>query len=210
MFLAIDQGGQSTRAVLFGPGGVRLGSSSIPVSESRPAPGFVEQDPEELLDSVRFAVRMLLGRCSAQVDPAALQAGLATQRASIVCWDRATGRPLTPVLSWQDTRCEKLLEPFASMAMEIQTRTGLRLSPHYAQALIRPPLRQPSIYSVFSGLISHQADHCDLHGKNSLFCLRRVCRIRKYSSYAGSNGVASDFIFTCLLIGVCAISAKSR
>jgi len=91
----------------------------------------VEQDPEELLESVRSVVEIVLGQHVGDVDSDPLQAGLATQRASIVCWDRETGDALTPVLSWQDTRCEDLLKPFEGMSGEIRARTGLRLSPHY-------------------------------------------------------------------------------
>jgi glycerol kinase len=90
----------------------------------------VEQDPEELLESVRSVVEVVLDQHRGRLD-SDVQAGLATQRASIVCWDTKTGDALTPVLSWQDTRCEELLAPFEGMDEEIQARTGLRLTPHY-------------------------------------------------------------------------------
>ncbi len=137
MVLAIDQGGQSTRAVLYGPTGEKLGSAAVPVSENRPAPGRVEQDPEELVRSVESSVSTLLGRFGSHAGPVGCKAGLATQRAGTICWNRETGEPLTPVLSWQDTRGAEILDrfqassPFPSLDAEIHARTGLRLSPHY-------------------------------------------------------------------------------
>ncbi len=58
--------------------------------------------------------------------------GLSCQRSSFLLWDRHTGIPVTPLVSWQDRRaagwCPQREAAFASLSI----RTGLRLSPHYA------------------------------------------------------------------------------
>lgn len=136
LYLAIDQGGQGSRVLVFnGRGEVRV-EASRPCAVQHPAPQCVEHDPEELLGSVREALRealQALGRRRAAI----AGAGLATQRSSIVCWDRTSGQALSPVLSWQDTRAHEWLAGFAAHAEELHARTGLRLSAHYGASKLR-------------------------------------------------------------------------
>jgi glycerol kinase len=146
-YLTIDQGGHGSRAGLFDGRGQLIGSVSRPVGESRPGPGRVEQDPLEILASVREAVDELL---SARPDTKIASAGLATQRASVICWDRQTGEPLTPVLSWQDRRQEPFNTPHDEAHEEVQRRTGLRISPHYGAGKLRWCLE--NVHAVASAL----------------------------------------------------------
>jgi glycerol kinase len=133
LVLALDQGGQSSRACVFDGRGALLAQASVPVAESRPAPGRVEQDPEELVDSLRTAAEQALREVGSREVSAC---GLATQRASLACWDKGSGRALAPILSWQDTRAADWLARFEPDAREIERRTGLRLSPHYGASKI--------------------------------------------------------------------------
>ncbi|MBK7641545.1 MAG: hypothetical protein IPJ19_00620 [Planctomycetes bacterium] len=130
LVLALDQGGQSSRACVFDARGEIVAQASVPVAESRPAPERVEQDPEELVASLRRAgeeALAALGSRAAEVGAC----GLATQRSSLVAWDRTDGRALSPVLSWQDRRAAQALVRLEPFAREIERRSGLRLSPHY-------------------------------------------------------------------------------
>ncbi|HEX5759220.1 MAG TPA: FGGY family carbohydrate kinase, partial [Thermoanaerobaculia bacterium] len=86
----------------------------------------VEHEPEAVLASVRA----MLAELRRQGAPAAL--GLACQRSTCLVWERATGRPLTPAISWQDRREAGRVRGMAAHAEEVARRTGLRLSPHYA------------------------------------------------------------------------------
>ena len=74
-----------------------------------------------------------LGARAAQI----VSAGLATQRSSIVCWDRVTGQALSPVISWQDRRAHEWLARFAPHAEAIHATTGLMLSAHYGASKLR-------------------------------------------------------------------------
>lgn len=132
--LAIDQGGHASRALLFTADGALLASASAPVTTQRPRPGWVEHDPEALLASIGQAVTDALNAA-----PAAnvVSAGLAIQRSSIVCWDRDSGRALSPVLSWQDCRNADWLAALALDADEVHRRTGLVISPHYGASKLR-------------------------------------------------------------------------
>lgn len=123
--LALDQGGHASRALAFDDRGRVIGQAAETVATRRDG-ARVEQDPEELVASLAAAAGRVtadIGLCHA--------AGLATQRSSIVCWERDTGRALTPVLSWQDRRAADRLPPLEAQEERIGRITGLRLSPHY-------------------------------------------------------------------------------
>src|SRR5262245_37625055 len=98
LFLALDQGGSSTRAHVYDARGQLVAFAQVPVGESRAGDDRIEQDPEELVRSVRRAIKDATKRIGARAD-ALVGAGLATQRASCVAWNRETGAALTPVYS---------------------------------------------------------------------------------------------------------------
>jgi glycerol kinase len=129
--LALDQGGSSTRAIAFDRRGEIVASSSVPVAEQRMGEDRVEQDPEELVLSLRSAALACVEELGPDGAGALACAGLATQRSSVACWDTETGAALSPVLSWQDRRAKTWLDGFADRAGDIRRRTGLLLSPHY-------------------------------------------------------------------------------
>jgi glycerol kinase len=128
--LALDQGGHASRAIVFDATGRNVASGSCDVAEARPADDRVEQDPEELVRSLRRAAKDAfkhLGKREVDV----VAAGLATQRSSVVAWDKVTGAALTPVISWQDRRARDRIAELAEHADLVRAKTGLRLSPHY-------------------------------------------------------------------------------
>jgi glycerol kinase len=134
-YLALDQGGHSSRALLFNAQGELAASQAVAVVTTHPAPDRVEQDPEELVRSLMDAVTNVMAQLPAS--GRVLAAGLATQRSSLACWQRSTGRPLSPVLSWQDRRNAGWLTNLAPRAAEIRALTGLVLSPHYGASKLR-------------------------------------------------------------------------
>lgn len=83
-----------------------------------------ESDPDAYL---RVAERVL-ARAGAR---AGLPLGIASQRSSFLLWDRETGAPVTPVVSWQDRRAADWCRVQSALAETVQARTGLPLSPHY-------------------------------------------------------------------------------
>jgi glycerol kinase len=132
--VAIDQGGHATRAVAYDDRGRRLAAATVPVGTRRSPGGHVEHDGEQLAGSMDQALAALAG----EVDPARWRAvGLAVQRSSIACWDRASGALLSPVISWQDRRQAAWLRQFDARAAEVHRLTGLPLSPHYGASKLR-------------------------------------------------------------------------
>jgi glycerol kinase len=136
LFLAIDQGGHSSRALVFDVYGRLIDHAFKKVTDHRPKEGWVEQDPNEIVGSTETAVSAVLSKIGAEARRV-YAAGLATQRSSLLAWDRETGEALSPILSWQDRRADKWLQSFDKYSNEIQHRTGLRLSAHYGVSKMR-------------------------------------------------------------------------
>jgi glycerol kinase len=135
LYLALDQGGHASRAILFDAYGNAVTQSYAPVATVRPTPDRVEHDPEQICESLRSAIEDASHHLSDAHEVVA--AGLATQRSSIVCWDRVSGAALSPVISWQDRRNAAFVVGLNARAAEIHARTGLVLSPHYGASKLR-------------------------------------------------------------------------
>jgi glycerol kinase len=133
--LAVDQGSSSSRCLALDQALRPLGLASRPVTSAFPRPGWVEHDPAELLASVLGAVAGALGQAGASwADVAAI--GLAAQTETFVVWERASGRPVYPAISWRDGRaagrCDQLRR--AGHEPGIRERTGLPLQPAFTAA----------------------------------------------------------------------------
>ena len=137
LYLALDQGGTSSRAVLFDALGREVAVAHVPITTQRSGDDRVEHDPTELVESLRTAVLEVCASPLAAGRPI-VAAGLATQRSTICCWDRTDGQPLGPALSWQDRRnAAWLKDSLGARAAWVRELTGLPLSPHYGASKLR-------------------------------------------------------------------------
>jgi len=96
----------------------------------------VEHDPKELMDSVFSSIdriQAILGEKYKNI----ANAGLATQRSSIVCWNKVTGEHYSPVISWQDRRTVSEITQFEHLSYRIHQLTGLYINPHYGATKMR-------------------------------------------------------------------------
>jgi len=136
LYLAIDQGTHASRAVVLDGRGNVLASGAQEISLARPQPDWAEQDGEAMVLSIFGAASAALAPLGARRRDVAA-AGLASQRASCICWDRESGRPLSPLFSWQDRRAHQWLRQFEPQAEMIHRKTGLFLSAHYGASKLR-------------------------------------------------------------------------
>ena len=134
-WLALDQGGHASRALVFSASGEVAAQASVAISTHNVPHGHVEHDPDEVVGSLRKAIDDASVQLPARSTIRA--AGLATQRSSMVCWSRRTGRALSPVISWQDRRNASWLERLADKGDRIRKLTGLRATPHYGASKMR-------------------------------------------------------------------------
>ncbi len=139
LFLAIDQGGQSSRVGVFNQQGELLCSYSaacVTQHIQTQTGEHIEQCGEEILAGIRQCLQQVadfLGERVGRIKAA----GFAGQGSSLLCWDKLTGEALTPVLSWQDIRGQGYLNNFPLSNPQVQQLTGLRLSPHYGASKMR-------------------------------------------------------------------------
>jgi len=153
MRIGLDLGSSSAKAIVIDGRGRTVSLERRRVGPRRRADGRVEHDAEEIWRACRAVLRRAIvaaggglgGRDpSARTDRPPIRLGIATQRSTVLFWDAASGRPLTPAYSWQDLRgepqCRRLLArrgraggPSGAPLQEtIVARTGLRLSAHYS------------------------------------------------------------------------------
>ncbi len=133
--LAIDQGTTRTKALIFDRSAHSLAESASEIPLTYPHPGWVEQDPRDLLSSVVENARAVIAATDAQI----VSFGLANQGETVVIWNRRTGQPLYNAISWQDRRtddmCDQLMHSDAGRL--IQERTGLPIDPYFSVTKLR-------------------------------------------------------------------------
>jgi glycerol kinase len=113
--VAIDQGTSATKGVAIALDGVVRARARCDLRQSSPRPGWVEQDPRAILESVRSVLDGLDERERGTV----AAVGVSTQRESALAWDTSTGEPLTALIGWQDRRT-------AAAASRIDTEVAAR------------------------------------------------------------------------------------
>src|SRR5690554_6851068 len=91
--LALDQGTTSSQAIIFDKGAKIVSKAQYEFKQIYPRAGWVEHDPEEILQSQFRAIAAALigGKVEAR-DIAAI--GITNQRETTVMWDRKTGKPV--------------------------------------------------------------------------------------------------------------------
>jgi glycerol kinase len=132
-FLALDQGGHGSRALLVAADGGRLLASFEDRVPIRTDGVRAEQDAAALLESLR----RVAARACAVAGVRVHAAGLATQRSPVLCWRPSRGEALGPVLGWQDRRAADRLPKAPEVVAEIERRTGLVVSAHYGATKLR-------------------------------------------------------------------------
>lgn len=130
MLLGIDEGTTGVKAALFDQ---RL----QPVADARrdkvnrhPEEGWVEQDGEEVVTAVTEAVAELL----AGTDDEVIACGLDHQGESVLAWDSETGKPLSPIVVWQDKRSQEILDELTDREEEVKELSGLPFDPYFSAA----------------------------------------------------------------------------
>lgn len=124
--IALDLGTTSIKAAVMD----RKGSLRHIVTQSAPTiashKGRYESDA---LDYVR-AAEEVLKKCMAQTNSKP-PLGFCSQRSSFLIWDKASGDPVTPLISWQDDRGASCCNHLHAATDTIHKLTGLRLTAYY-------------------------------------------------------------------------------
>jgi len=128
--LAIDQGTSGTTCLVVGVDGEIHGRGHAGVLVRYPRDGWVEQDAEDLWQSVLAAARDAIDSAGGQA-PVAI--GITNQRETAVTFERDSLRPVAPAIVWQCRRSADLCTAHRERGEEesLRRRTGLLLDPYF-------------------------------------------------------------------------------
>jgi glycerol kinase len=137
MLLGIDEGTTGVKAALFDQRLQPLAEARRDKVNRHPEEGWVEQDPKEVIAAVTVAVAELLEGADGEV----VACGLDHQGESVLAWDSETGRPLSPIVVWQDKRSQEILDELADQEDEVKELSGLPFDPYFSAAKLAWLLR---------------------------------------------------------------------
>jgi glycerol kinase len=130
LLLGIDDGTTAVKASLFDLDLRVVAEARRPVRSHHPQPGWVQQDPLEVLDAVVATVAEVLADAPGEV----VACGLDHQGESVLAWDAETGTPLSPIVAWQCRRSQPVIDRLAAAGEEPEIRriSGLPLDPYFS------------------------------------------------------------------------------
>ena len=127
-YIVIDQGTSSTKAFFFSDKGKILHQKRIKYKLERPKPFYIECNPRIILDDI---VRLFNGMVTKENSENIHGLGFAFQRSTFLFWEKSTCTPLTPAISWQDSRATVILDRFRKYEKKVWEITGAPLSAHF-------------------------------------------------------------------------------
>ncbi len=130
VLLGVDEGTTGVKAALFDERLSQVGEARRDKVNRHPREGWVEQDGEEVLAAVVEAVAELLEDPPGEV----VACGLDHQGESVLAWDAGSGKPLSPIVVWQDKRSQEILDRMGDDEEEIKKRSGLPFDPYFSAA----------------------------------------------------------------------------
>ncbi|MDD3212725.1 MAG: glycerol kinase GlpK [Eubacteriales bacterium] len=126
VLIALDQGTTSSRAIVFNELGCVLAAHTIEFPQHYPQPGWVEHNPDDILNTQVEALRKAVKMSGVDVrDIAAV--GIANQRETTLLWEKATGRCVHNAIVWQCRRTAPYVEKLVREGRRdaIRQKTGL-------------------------------------------------------------------------------------
>jgi glycerol kinase len=131
--LALDSGTIKNRAVIFNSKGEMVSYAEKKISVNKPHKGWVEQDPDEIWSTQLWTAKeaIQLAKISHR-DIAGI--GVTNQRETTIVWNKNTGRPIYPAISWESQQtegiCKRLVN--AGLQEEIKQKTSLVINPYFS------------------------------------------------------------------------------
>ncbi|GAA5067801.1 glycerol kinase GlpK [Nocardia callitridis] len=135
---AIDQGTTSSRCIVFDRDGRVVEIAQREHEQIFPRAGWVEHDAETIWRNTESVITEVLEKAGiTAADIAAV--GVTNQRETTVVWERATGKPISHAIVWQDTRTDRLCDELGGDIgrSRYQEKTGLPLSTYFAGPKLR-------------------------------------------------------------------------
>lgn len=136
--MALDSGTTSVRAVIVDEYDCIVAQASRRIKTFYPRPGWVEQDPMEILAS-QIAVMMEVQFKSGIHSDRIAAIGITNQRETTVVWDRDSGLPVHNAIVWQCRRTSEITDALIADGMSdiIRDKTGLMPDPYFSGTKIK-------------------------------------------------------------------------
>ncbi|KAG0094233.1 Glycerol kinase, partial [Podila epicladia] len=140
---AIDNGTTSSRFLIFDENGNLVIGHQLEYRQMYPHPGWVEQDPMDILASVVACIDGALRKFGLQGHHArSLKGiGITNQRETAVVWDRNTGKPLHNAIVWSDTRTKDIVSRMAESSEKgadaVKEACGLPITTYFSAVKLR-------------------------------------------------------------------------
>jgi xylulokinase len=113
MFLGIDLGTSSLKAIVLDVDGSIVGAGSATYPMATPQPGWAESDPQSWWEAAATAVREAAGQHASEI----AAVGVCGQMHGVILSDDA-GEPLRPAILWADSRSRRQLEAYSALSAE--------------------------------------------------------------------------------------------
>ena len=137
--LSIDQGTSGTMVALVNEFGEIVCSSYKAISQFYPHPGWVEQDPLQIYQSVIDGIEGVIQKHKINGNQI-LSIGITNQRETTVIWNKNTGKPIHNAIVWECRRTTEICESISQNKNnidQINKITGLSLDPYFSSSKIK-------------------------------------------------------------------------
>jgi glycerol kinase len=136
--IALDQGTTSSRSVLFDEKGLQIAIEQQEFEQVFPHSGWVEHNPQELLDSQLATFEKLIRNNN--IHPKDIAGiGITNQRETTIVWNKSTGKAIYNAIVWQDKRTVTICEELKTQGLEeyVRKNTGLVLDSYFSGTKIK-------------------------------------------------------------------------
>lgn len=127
LLLALDLGTTGVRTIAFDQQGQIIAKAYQPLQLFTPQPGWVEQDPQEVWEQTVETLQTVVKKVG---EKKVLSLSITNQRESCLLWSQKSGKTLSPIISWQDGRTEKICQKLTPHQEVFKNRTGLFPQPY--------------------------------------------------------------------------------
>ena len=136
--IALDQGTTSSRSVLFNEKGHQIGIEQEEFEQLFPKSGWVEHDPQEILNSQLSTFNNLIQNNDIDVTDIA-GIGITNQRETTIVWNKITGQAIYNAIVWQDIRTAPVCEELKNKGLEnyVRETTGLVIDSYFSGTKIK-------------------------------------------------------------------------
>lgn len=136
-YLGLDNGTTGTTALLLDENWQQVGRGYKELTQHYPNDGWVEQDAEEIWESILFAVSVACE--TAGILPEQISClGLDNVGETVVLWDKFTGKPVYNAIVWQDRRTARYCDSIkGEYGKYVEERAGVMIDSYFSATKIK-------------------------------------------------------------------------